>query len=832
MTTIQIGIDLGTTNSAIAINSTWNIEVIKNFERDEFTPSVFWFDKAKNPLVGKRAYEKLYKYADAEDLWNFKSEVKRLMWTAEITFFPRSEKSMKAEEISAEILKYLKSTALKQYPSLNTAGVVITIPAHFSTLESESTKRAWEMAWFQQVVLLQEPIAAAIAYGFSKTKNASWLVYDLWWGTFDTAIIQSKDGLLNILSSKGDNFLWGKDFDWAIVDNIFIPKILQKFELLNFNRGNGKYKDAFNILKGLAENAKKMLTYDEEINVEIDNVWNDDNNKPVYLSISLSRRDFEEIISPFVRKSINLVKETIKESWIQKESIEKVVLVWWSTQSPYISIELERELWVSVDATVDPLTVVAQGAAIYAQTQTISQAHQASNKATLNAYKLDIHHETVTTEKEEMLTGTVYGGEDEELYIQIQSESGYFSSNKILVRNWKFIINLQIETAKVNQFWLYLFDNQGGTLETDIEGFSITHGQSVGSIPIPSSIWVALAMQSSWWLYWSEEMYWYFHKNDKLPLKKTQTFKTFKPLSKNSKNDALPIRIYEGESESPDRNTFVCEVGISGDRIPYDLEAGTPIEVEICIDQSRQLSVNAYIPSIDLKIDARKTTYDERIDVTELEKSIISEVHRYEHLKKNLTPRQKGELDEDIEYIQNAISNAKGDEDEKRKSHKKLKDLKGRLDELSKGNEFDSLVSQFEKLCQTLDDIFSDISSADYRWQDLVNRYKTIKGGGQKSVDSRDQILLAAIVEQLHELQTSIFMQGIVWWKNFYNDLRTGGYTFSSDENANYLFKKWEIAIKNDDKELLEKCVRELIDMLPTDERGKIQWWNLSGITI
>lgn len=139
MSTIQIGIDLWTTNSAIAYNNWWKIEIIKNFEMDEFTPSVFGYDKAKNPLIWKRAYEKLFKYADNDDINNFKAEVKRLMWTPEITFFPRVNKSLKAEEISAEILKYLKSTILKKYPEVNTIGAIITIPAHFSTLESEAT---------------------------------------------------------------------------------------------------------------------------------------------------------------------------------------------------------------------------------------------------------------------------------------------------------------------------------------------------------------------------------------------------------------------------------------------------------------------------------------------------------------------------------------------------------------------------------------------------------------------------------------------------------------------------------------------------------------------
>lgn len=832
MATIQIGIDLGTTNSAIAVNHAGKIEIIKNFDRDEFTPSVFWFDKAKNPLVGKRAFEKLYKYADPEDLVNFRSEIKRLMGTPEITYFPRVEKNLKAEEISAEILKYLKSTALKQYSDLDTTWVVITIPAHFSTLESEATKRAGELAWFQQVVLLQEPIAAAIAYGFDNKKNASWLVYDLWGGTFDTAIIQSKDGLLNILASKWDNFLWWKDFDWAIVDQIFVPKILEKFQLLNFSRWNEKYRNSFNILKGFAENAKKMLTYDENINVEIDKIGDDDLGKPIYLDIPLSRKEFEEIISPFIKKSLSLVRETIKESGIQKDVIEKIVLVWWSTQTPYISQELKREFWIPVDSWVDPLTVVAHGASVYAQTQVISDEFKTSDKSAASAYKIALNYEAVTTDEEEMLTGTVSWTDEEEMYVQIQSESWYFSSNKTLVRNGKFIVNLRIEEWKVNQYWIYLFDSRWNTVETNTDGFSITHWLSVGSIPIPLWVGVAIAKQSSG-LHWTEQMYWYFNKNDKLPLKKTQTFKTSKPLQKDSKSNALPIKIFEGESDIPDRNTFICELWITGESLPYDLDIGTPVEVEINIDKSRQLSVNAYIPSIDLKLDVRKTTLDEKIEIWTLTEEMGKEIERYNDLKNELSPKQKEELDEDVEYIQNTIANAEGDEDEKRKSNKKLKDFKRRLDILWKETEYDKLLSNFNELCESLDDVFVKLwDTAGYKIQDLENRYRTIRKGGEKAVDEKDKVLLLSVNEQLDDLQTTIFMESIKWWERLYKNLRDGGYSFEDNEDAEYLFKKGDAAIKSNDKELLENCVRELVKLVPKDEQGRVQWGNLSGITL
>jgi len=834
MSTIQIWIDLWTTNSAIAYNNAWKIEVIKNFELDEFTPSVFWYDKAKNSLVWKRAYEKLFKYADREDIQNFKAEVKRLMWTPEITFFPRVDKNMKAEEISAEILKYLKSTVTRKYSDVDTTWVVITIPAHFSTLESEATKRAWELAWFKQVVLLQEPIAAAVAYGFWKEKNTNWLVYDLWGWTFDIAIIQSQDWLLNIISSKWDNFLWWKDFDWAIVDNIFIPKILEKFSLLNFNRWNEKFKNIFNILKWLAENAKKMLSYDNEINIEIDKVWVDDNWEEIYLNIPLTVKEFEKIIKPFISKSIKLTKEAIKESWIDKSSIDKIVLVWWSTQSPFIKEQLEKEFWIKTDSSVNPLTVVADWAAIYSATQIIKdEFKENNNKVSINSYNIKLNYEPVTTDDEEIVSWNIeWINEKEELYVQIQSESWYYSSNKILVKNWKFLANIKIETWKPNNFWIYLFNDKWDTLELNNDNFSITHWLSVWSIPVPYNVWVAIKKQNDT-LNWSNTMHWFFKKNDKLPLSKMQEFKTSELLIKWTDSNALPIKVFEWESDNPDRNIFISDLWLNWEKIPYDLEVWTPIEVTIKIDESRQLTVSAYIPSIDLSLNARATILDETINIDLLKKDLENENERYLKIRHSLTPKQKEESDKEISYLKNSVNNTWYDEDEKRKAHKKLKDFKIEIDKLEKNWEIDILISKFKDLTETLDGFVVKLSeSEDYKVQELIVRYKTIKAWWEKAVSDNDKILLISINEQLDSLITSLLMEWMAWWENLYNDLKFWGYNFNDTENADYYFKKWENAIKNENKNELENCVRELINLLPKDDMWNIEWWNLAWITL
>jgi len=298
---IQIGIDLGTTNSSVAINNKGVIDIVKNDLGDEYTPSVFGIDKAKNKIVGKRAYETLFEHAGLDEEKNYKAEVKRLMGTSETKFFERLDKEMRPEEISAEILIFLKEAIVKRYPKFDTSAAVITVPAYFSTLEAEATKRAGNLAGFEHVVLLQEPIAAAMAYGFSNSENNNWIIYDLGGGTFDVALVSAKDGILSVREHNGDNFLGGKDFDSLIVNKIIKPKILENFELKNFDGNNKKYKGVFSKLKYKAEEAKIYLSNYEQTIIEIEEIGKDDNNKEINLSIEISRAELQALIKPLVR---------------------------------------------------------------------------------------------------------------------------------------------------------------------------------------------------------------------------------------------------------------------------------------------------------------------------------------------------------------------------------------------------------------------------------------------------------------------------------------------------------------------------------------------------
>jgi len=245
----------------------------------EYTPSVFGIDRSDNKVVGQKAYEKLFTRASEEEFVNNKAEVKRLMGTADTIRFERLDSSLTPEEVSAEILKSLKENVTRKYPDFSTIAAVITIPAYFSALQAEATKRAGQIAGFKHVVLLQEPLAAAMAYGFDNSENQNWLVYDLGGGTFDVALISSKDGILTVLENGGDNFLGGKEFDLKIVDEIIKPALLDKFKLKGFDRSSDKYRSIFARLKSIAEKAKIELSQYDKVILEVEDIGRDDDDK-------------------------------------------------------------------------------------------------------------------------------------------------------------------------------------------------------------------------------------------------------------------------------------------------------------------------------------------------------------------------------------------------------------------------------------------------------------------------------------------------------------------------------------------------------------------------
>lgn len=828
--TILIGIDLGTTNSAVAVNNNGTVEIVKKPGGVEYTPSVFGFDKAKNKVVGQKAYDSLYSDSTDAGVKNFKPEVKRIIGTPEKFYFERAGVEMSAEEISAEILKSLTQDVVRKYPKMDTTAAVITIPAAFSVLQCEATKRAGNLAGFRHVVLLQEPIAAGISYGFGAGLNENWLVYDLGGGTFDVALISSKDGVLSVLGHNGDNFLGGKNLDWEIVDHVLAPRIASSATLAKFRRDNKAHQSKFSRLKSLAEQAKIELSQYETTIVEADGLGEDDAGNPISASIEISRQEAEDLMAPLITRTIDLCRQTLKESGIPASAVSKIILVGGPTQIPYIARRLEADLGIAPDASVDPLTAVARGACIYAMGQRVPEDQDTKERVLpAGTHALTLNYEAMTSDDEQTITGIVKGLGAGDHHIKVQSDSGAYAGPAVPLRNGKFFTSVPLESNTSNLFWIYLFDAKGNPAAVDTDSFTITHGLSIAGAPLPHSIGVVVSKKGfdkgAATIEVFERL---IQKGAILPAKKTEKFKTVRTLKKAENDNPLWIRVGEGESDMPDRNAYVCELGIKGKDLPRDLPEGTELELTVEINAIRELTVTAYIPSIDLRINARSTFIDELVKVDEVEQELDAQIGRAQAVSGNATDTQKEQIVAALTTAAMSLQNARLDEDEKRKAVKQVRELKQILDDTQQATALPQLVKDFNEGIVGTGDIIAEVPDNDERTKQAA-LLAEIKSEGEKAIQEKDRVLLTGINERLRELGgRALFSLPSTWVHHFRILVNEGNFT--SVKESKYFIDQGQQAIEKNDIEALKRSCRGLSALRPTGKAQPIET-NISGIT-
>jgi len=344
-----IGIDLGTTNSCCAVLEGGEPKVIANAEGNRTTPSVVAINKNKDRIVGDAAKRQAITNP------NTISSIKRLMGTDEKVEL--DGKKYTPEEVSAMILSNIKEYAEK-YLGEKVTRAVITVPAYFNDSQRQATKNAGKIAGLEVERIINEPTAAALAYGLDKQENAhTVLVYDLGGGTFDVSVMELGDGVFEVKSTAGNNKLGGDDFDQRIIDYL----------VSEFKKENGvdltKDKMAMQRLKEVAEKAKKDLSGMTTTQVSAPFISQGEDG-PLHLDITLSRAKFEELVRDLVESTLTPVRQALKDAKVTKDEIDKVLLVGGSTRIPMVQEVIKKELGKEPSHEVNPDEVVAMGAAI------------------------------------------------------------------------------------------------------------------------------------------------------------------------------------------------------------------------------------------------------------------------------------------------------------------------------------------------------------------------------------------------------------------------------------------------------------------------------------
>ena len=462
---MYLGIDLGTSNSAVVAHVDGKPRILKTVDRGtDVLPSAIHIDRRGNKFYGHRAYEQLFRNPA-----NTADGFKRQMGTSWKKEFADSGVVMNAEECSAEILRQLTAQSRVECGDRDIVGVVITTPAAFNQMQIEATYRAAGMAGLEKIALLQEPVAAAMtAVANNNNKDGLFLVYDIGGGTFDLALVQSTKGNINILAHKGINALGGRDFDTIIINGIVRPWLLDNYTLPVDFQKNPTYRKMARVARMAVESAKLELSKSESTVIyvpEDDLRITDDDGVDIFIEIPLDRQQFEALIVDKVDETVDLSRAILKESGYESSDLDRLVFVGGPSKIPTLRARVSHELGLSADMSIDPMTAVAVGAAIFCEgldwsDQKITRKTTKERAMTEGEVSLQYDYTSRASDDRARIRikpqdNSTSGGVE----IQIDSSKGWTSGRRRLDSGTT--VELPLDNVGENHFRIMAFDKNG-----------------------------------------------------------------------------------------------------------------------------------------------------------------------------------------------------------------------------------------------------------------------------------------------------------------------------------------------------------------------------------
>ncbi len=743
---IDYGIDLGTTNSAI-VRMEGGIPVVKKTDKQSDTlPSCIYINKKKEMQVGEIPYHNM-KADSIRALRNFKKsdtntfiEFKRTMGTTHSYESSNLEANITPVELSAEVLRTLRSFI----PDENVSSIVITVPAKFLNPQNEATMQAAKLAGFKHIELLQEPVAAATAYGLgSKKKDGFWLVFDFGGGTFDAALIKAEEGILAVKDTDGDNWLGGKNLDEAIVDQIIIPNLQQNYAIDSILDDTEKKEILRNAVKFFAEEAKIQLSFKDSHNI-LSNLgdlpFEDDNGDEPEIDVLITQKDMEDVVAPIFQKAIDITKELLKRNNLKGSDLGALILVGGPTYSPVLRRMLKEQITDKVDTSVDPMTVVAKGAALFASTISVSDEVKESTRDKTKL-QLDLKYEATTVELDEMVNLKVLkekttGTFPEKIYADIVRFDGAWSSGKKLIGEKASIVEVLLVEGRSNSFEIIVYDEAGNKLECQPHQFSILQG--IGGLDgmqvLPYHIGIAKFFHTE-----GKDLFLPvkgLEKNKKVPaIGAIDGLKTRSPIRPGMIKDIIRIPIYQGDfnaaGTNPVLNNIIADVIITGESLPGFLPEGSDVNITIKVDRSQLMKFTAYFPLLDhteeLEIEIKKTE-------PPTEELLIKEIFKAKRAAQKVNANH---VSENLEALEEQLENEKGSADGKMKILDSLRKELLTLDDAEKTAEwpkveqelkdaFYGLETLIETIKENSDDEDFDLDKLEVHIQEYENRIEAI----------------------------------------------------------------------------------------------------------
>lgn len=604
---VNYGIDLGTTNSAIARMEAGKPTVKKIEVTDDTIPSCIYFQKNKSCHVGRKAYSSMksdkrraMKKMDAEAS-NTYLEFKRTMGTDKrYTSTNMDGRQYSSEELSAEVLKALKSFITDE----DFKSVVITVPAKFTVNQKTATIEAAKLAGFNHIELLQEPIAAAMAYGLTASqKDGYWLVFDFGGGTFDAALIKVEDGIIQVFDTEGDNYLGGKNLDFAIVDNILMPYLQKNYSIEGY-LANPKDKEILReAMKTYAEEIKNELSFKDSYGLYVDpgDLGEDEDGEEYEIDLTVTKEEVYDAIRPLFQKAVDICKDLLKRNNLSSNQLGKLILVGGPTHSPLVRQMLKVQVTPNVDSSINPMTAVAEGAALYASTID-NEIKEEELKA--EDIILDINFESMTVDTELWVPVSLKSGADSVMVQFVRSDNAWDSGKTEIDKNGN-VVELNLVEGKPNSFRVECYDHQGNRLNCFPKEITIIQGSKVGNATLPYDISIAIYNEQK-----DRDVVAHLaglERNKTVPaIGVKNDLHTNVQVRTGVDSDVLRIPIYQADNGAEGKSAklfeFVGEVEINGDDVDVTIPKNANVDVTVKVDRNEQMTVDAYFPDQDVTV--------------------------------------------------------------------------------------------------------------------------------------------------------------------------------------------------------------------------------------
>ena len=837
---IKYGIDLGTTNSAIARYEDGKAIIKKSPTQGDTTPSCVLVNPKGRIAVGARAYAQLGRdwtmsFTKEGYQRNTYVEFKRIMGTDETLYSYNLEKSgqnpyLTPEQLSAEVLKTLRSYVLDD----DVKEAVITVPALFNNNQKDATKKAAEMAGFDHFELIQEPVAASIAYGLaSKIKNAHWVVFDIGGGTFDAALMKIEDGIMKAVDTAGNNHLGGKDIDEAIVENIILPYLSANYSIEKCSAS-----EAFHMMwKSQAEEAKIALSFQDEFSIETDlgdDYGCDDNGEEFEIEIKVSQDTLETVEAPIFQKAIDITKNLLERNGLTGQDLGALILVGGPTHSPVLRRMLREQITPNVDTSIDPMTAVACGAAIYGSTisvpEQIIDKHRDKSKI-----QLEITFKATSVEEFEfvavkLLKDKCINFTGEAVYVDFVRTDGEFNSGRVRIDESGDAFEVRLKPDATNIFEIRCYDESGNKLECEPQSISIIQGiDGIGDSVLPLHLGIATVDDDDDVVFTPLDG---LRKNQPLPAYGKNTgikMVTDRVLRPGMTTDVISFPVLQTDQNVDTLKkehkklkriycTHLYDCFITGDDIPSLLPANSEINITVHADKSGTVDMfNVDIPYLNFEIDIT----DRLTNVRSKEADYSVYLADIEDAKKKLKEIGNTSLSRQFEEAsENFVASQDHERDTKEKALESLKEVLSLIDiEYSMGD--------WERMEKKLRSMHRQLSEDNKKY------------GNDKTT--------AAIADLKKDMDRIIEAKDLDAAEKLYNQMWSIDYRIAEIEfliawisnwNRNFIQRKWSnpsrarslvnqgLQMINSNEATADKLrpiVDELFDMLPRTEKPQTQ---------